>query len=98
MDIRHKHSIELSDAAAGDIQRICELWTQARDISGNRDGWLYGEFSVADAFFAPVVFRLATYGVEVTSRVQAYMDFVLADETLAEWVLAARQEVRVINY
>ncbi len=97
MDIRSTHVIELSDAAAGDIRRVCELWTQAQELSGSK-GWLYGDFSVADAFYAPVVFRLASYGVEVTARIRAYMDFLLADETLAEWVAAAKQETRQLQY
>lgn len=98
MDIRNRHVVELSDATARDIQRICELWTQALDLAGREGGWLYGDFSVADAFYAPVVFRLASYGVEVSERAQAYMDYMLADETLAEWVSAARRETRQINY
>ena len=53
MDVRARYEPELSEATARDIQRICDLWTQAFELSGSADAWLYGEFSVADAFFAP---------------------------------------------
>ena len=98
MDIRSKHEVELSDAAAQDIQRVCELWTQALALSGSGQGWLYGDFSVADAMFIPVVFRFDSYAVEVTARIREYMDFVIAEESLAEWIAAARQEPHELRY
>ncbi len=92
MDIRQQHTITLSDDTQLEVQRICDILTQALTRSGNPGQWLYGDFSVADAMFAPVVFRFKGYGIEVPEIIQAYMEFVLADETLAEWIEAAKKE------
>lgn len=97
MDVRSTRSIDLSDAAARDIQRVCELWSQALSRS-HSEAWLYGDFSVADAFYAPVVFRFNSYGIEVSPRIQAYMDFVLEDSAVREWVADARREKHQIDY
>jgi glutathione S-transferase len=97
MDIRGHHVVAPSAAAQGDIRRIGAIWTQALQMSGAGARWLYGGFSVADAMFAPVVFRLNSLGIEVSPLIQSYIDFVLADEILAEWVSAAHQEAAHIE-
>ncbi len=97
MDIRGQHQLELSSETLHDIERITALWEQAMEMSGNQGRWLYGDFSAADAMFAPVVFRLLSYGVEVSDTVQAYLDFVTADPQLKEWVAAAEAEQAVIE-
>ena len=97
MDIRGRHEKTLSEAAQADIQRICEVWTQALEMSGKQGRWLYGDFSPADAMFAPVVFRLSGYGVKVSPLIQAYIDFVLADDVLGEWIRDASRETQHID-
>ena len=97
MDIRGRYEGSLSDAAQADVSRISAIWTQALTMSGNQSRWLYGEFSVADAMFAPVVFRLVTFGVKVAPLIQAYINFVLADETLTEWVRDATAETQQLE-
>ncbi len=96
MDIRGHHHKTLSLETLADIERISYLWTQAMDSSGDNTRWLYGDFSAADAMFAPVVSRFHSYGVSVTPAVQRYMDFAMADPDLAEWIESARQESRSI--
>lgn len=96
MDIRNCYQTKLSDQAKADIKRICEIWSQALDMSDQREGWLYGRFSVADAMFAPVVFRLEGHSIGVDSTIRNYMDHVLADEAIKEWVDAAKAEKHVI--
>lgn len=97
MDIRGRHAVVLSEAAQVDVRRICTIWTQALNMSGNRACWLYENFSVADAMFAPVVFRLNSFGIEVDPLIQSYIDFVLSDEILAEWINAANAETAYIE-
>ncbi|MEE9447005.1 MAG: glutathione S-transferase family protein [Arenicellales bacterium] len=94
MDIRSKHNIDISEALQQDVSRICTLWETALAQSGNQGRWLYGDFSAADAMYAPVVFRFNTYGMKVSSTVQAYMDYVMADAVLARWVAEAKLETR----
>jgi len=96
MDIRGHHSITLSEAAQTDVDRICHIWTQALEMSGDKARWLYGDFSPADAMFAPVVFRLHTYGIKLKPLIQRYVDYLMADPVVQEWVSAAGRESRKI--
>lgn len=82
---------------AADIARIENLWSECRTRFGARGPWLFGEFSVADAMYAPVVLRLRTYGQTVRDETATYMATVLADVYLAEWLAAAAAESWVIE-
>lgn len=98
MDIRSQYEISLSAAAQADIERIGHIWTQALEMTGKQAAWLYGNFSPADAMFAPVVFRFNSFGVKVSPLLQSYIDFVLDDEVLAEWIHDAKRETQEIIY
>ena len=77
--------------AQGDIGRICEIWEDCMADSGPND-YLFGEFSIADAFYAPVVMRFRTYGVSLAPALQAYADRVAAHPAVAAWVEGALAE------
>lgn len=86
-----------SPAAQADIDRILEIWETCRAIGANDDGpWLFGDFTCADAMFAPVALRFHTYGVALPKTAQAYVATVLDDAAVRAWVQAARQETAVI--
>jgi glutathione S-transferase len=53
---------------------------------------LFGEFSLADAMFAPVLFRFQTYGADLGSASRSYLDHALADPDVREWQQAAIEE------
>ena len=53
---------------------------------------LFGEFSIADAFYAPVCLRLRTYGLPVPGAVTAYVDRVCALPGVAAWIAGALAE------
>jgi glutathione S-transferase len=74
-----------------DIGRICEIWEECLARFGHH-GFLFGDFSIADAFFAPVVTRFATYGVALAPALQAYCERVLAHPAVARWCEEARRE------
>jgi glutathione S-transferase len=74
-----------------DVARIGELWNDCRARFGDAGPWLFGEYSVADAMYAPVVLRFRTYGVQPPGT-QEYMSTVLADSTLGEWLADAAAE------
>jgi glutathione S-transferase len=73
-----------------DVARIAGMWTALLDASGGP--LLFGAFTVADAYYAPIVTRLRTYGVPVSPAVDAYMRRVLALPGVAAWVDEARAE------
>lgn len=75
-----------------DVARIDEVWSGCRKEYGGAGGWLFGDFSIADAMFAPVVFRFQTYGMALGAASQAYMDHALQDPDLRDWQRAALQE------
>ena len=77
--------------AQGDIGRICEIWEDCMAESGPND-YLFGDFSIADAFYAPVVMRFRTYGVSLAPALQAYADRVAAHPAVAAWVAGALAE------
>ena len=77
-------------AARADVERITALWEDALAASGGP--FLFGGFSIADAFFAPVVTRLQTYGLPASASAAAYMERVLASPGVAAWVRDALQE------
>jgi glutathione S-transferase len=77
-------------AARADLARVTALWDDALATSGGP--FLFGEFSIADAFFAPVVTRLQTYGLPASAASSAYMARVLASPGVAAWVRGALEE------
>lgn len=76
-----------------DIDRIVEIWTEARTRFATPDGpYLFGAFSVADAMYAPVVWRFHTYNVPLPAVAAAYRDTLLAHPAMREWHAAALKE------
>jgi glutathione S-transferase len=80
---------------AADIKRIHQVWSECLASSGGP--LLFGTFSIADAFFAPVVTRFRTYGVPLSPRLAAYSDAVFALPAMQQWVAAATAEAEVIE-
>jgi glutathione S-transferase len=80
------------EAVRRDIARICDMWTGLRSEYGARGPFLFGTFSIADAYFAPVVFRFRTYAPPLPDSVHAYMETMLALPAMREWESEARTE------
>lgn len=74
-----------SEAVLKDLKRIEELWSLARTRHGEDGPWLFGQYSIADAFFAPVAMRITAYGLPVSAESQAYVDAHLADPAFEAW-------------
>lgn len=75
-----------------DLRRIEEVWTTMRARHGQGGPFLFGARTIADAFFAPVVTRLRTYGVSLSPESAAYSAAVLADPDFRAWEAAAEIE------
>ncbi len=82
----------MSAALQGDITRIDSIWCECRERHGASGPWLFGEYSLADAMYAPVVLRFRTYDARLSGAAQQYVDTVLADAMLQEWLAAAAAE------
>ena len=93
MEIAARHPTPaLEDQVQADIARIVAIWTEALDAHGGEGGFLFGRFSIADAFFAPVVTRFETYAIHLPAVAQAYAQRVLALPAMHEWAAAAKAE------
>lgn len=77
---------------AEDVDRIFALWRRCRARHGEGGAFLFGRWSAADIFFAPVVMRIRTYGVVVPDDLAAYIDAVLAHPHVREWEAEAVRE------
>ena len=86
-----------TNEAQGDIGRICEIWEDCLSRFGHHE-FLFGPFSIADAFFAPVVMRFKTYGVSLAPALQAYCDRMQAHPAVARWVREAMAETEKATF
>jgi glutathione S-transferase len=94
---RERRVVQHSDLVR-DIRRVDALWSTCRMEYGGSGAWLFGEFSVADAMFAPVLFRFQTYGADLSPESRAYYDHALADPDVRAWQQSALQETHVLPY
>jgi glutathione S-transferase len=88
---------ELSEAVKEEIDRILQLWAQARARWGGTGDFLFGDWCATDMMYAPVVTRLITYGVRVPNFAGAYMKAVLSHPHVIEWIDKAQDEPWVID-
>jgi len=79
-------------AVQGDIDRIVDIWTELRSRHGAHGAFLFGRFTIADAFFAPVIARFRTYAVDLPAGVARYAQAVWDTAAMQEWVAAAAAE------
>ena len=98
MNVRKSYSpVELSDEVREEIDRIMQLWAQARARFGGTGEFLFGEWCAADMMYAPVVTRFVTYGVPVPNFAAVYMKAVLSHPHVTEWIDKAQDEPWVIE-
>jgi glutathione S-transferase len=79
-------------ALEADVERIDELWNDCRARFGGAGPWLFGDYGIADAMYAPVVLRFNTYSARISQTARWYMASVLEDAALQDWLQAAKQE------
>jgi glutathione S-transferase len=89
--------VSLPDELGDDIDRIIAIWAECHRMYGDQGGWLFGDFSIADAMFAPVVLRFRTYGINLPESAGFYPHRLLESEAMQEWLLAAESETEVID-
>jgi glutathione S-transferase len=83
----HRQSAELDR----DMTRLAELWQQGLETFGGP--FLAGnQFTAVDAFYAPVVFRIQTYGLELPAVAKAYVDHMLDQPAMQKWTAQALAE------
>ncbi|MGM9485467.1 glutathione S-transferase [Roseateles sp. NT4] len=78
------------EALRADVTRLDAAWSDALKTSGGP--FLFGEFSAADAYFAPVAVRLSRFGLPVSEAAAAYRDAVLAHPAVEDWIADSMRE------
>ncbi len=93
MNIRRRtDASRMTPAGLDDAAKVDELWRGWLKTSGGP--FLFGQWSIADAMYAPVVTRFITYAIPRTSEADAYMNRVVAEPHMAAWIAAAGKETR----
>ncbi|MBX9796673.1 glutathione S-transferase family protein [Sphingomonas sp.] len=80
-----------------DVDRIVELWAEARRRFGGGGPFLFGAFGAADIMYAPVCTRIVTHQLAVPEFAHDYVDAIYAHPWMAEWIAAAAEEPWVID-
>lgn len=83
-------------AVRTDLERIATMWNALLQEHGGP--MLFGAFSVADAYFAPVCMRIKTYALSVPPAVQAYIGRVCALPSVQAWVKDALAEKDFLDF
>ena len=92
--------LDITPVCRNDIDQVEALWAQclaAANQAGQTQGYLLGGFSIADAFFAPVVVRLRGYKVTVNATTQTYMDTMLTTPAVMAWMAAGVKETSILK-
>lgn len=77
-------------ALRADVARLDAAWSDA--LAGSGGPFLFGAFSAADAYFAPVAVRLSRFGLPVSEAAAAYRDALLAHPAVEDWIADAMRE------
>jgi glutathione S-transferase len=83
-------------AVRADLARIDAMWCEAVADSGGP--FLFGGFGIVDAYYAPVVARMRTYGLPLSDAARAYADRVWAAPGVAAWVADALAEKDFLDF
>ncbi len=83
-------------AARADLARMTALWQEA--LAGFGGPFLFGGYSIADAYFAPVVMRMCTYALPVPAEIAAYIERVVASKGVAAWIADALAEKEFLQF
>lgn len=98
MNIRaDRPGVEIAADVQADIDRICAVWHDCRRDFGAAGRFLFGEFSIADAVYAPVAARLYTYRIPVDKAAEDYIQAVRSLPAMQEWAAAAAAEPWILD-
>jgi glutathione S-transferase len=90
---RRLETPDLRDTTKAQIARIIAAWEDALNTHGKDGGFLFGNFTIADCMYAPVVSRFTTFGIAVPDTVKAYMEKIWALPGMVAWMVASQKEI-----
>jgi glutathione S-transferase len=80
----------LNDDAQSDLKRVFDIWNDCFNRFGGP--FLFGDFTIADAMYAPVTTRMTTYSIPLTGAIEKYVQTMTTLPAMLEWVQAAQGE------
>lgn len=83
---RNRVPAAVGPATRADIARVRAIWRGARSRFGAHGPWLFGQFGIVDAMFAPVALRFHQYAVELDGVEQEYLAQVLDHHAVQAWI------------
>lgn len=97
MNCRARRKIILSDEAKKEVERVDSIWSGYAKETKEGDIRLFGQFSIADCFFAPVAYRFQTYGIKISEKASKYMNSLLNHPSMKKWYEMAEKEEEIIE-
>lgn len=86
-----------SIALKQEIDRVSDIWLTCRNQYSSEGSFLFGEFCIADAMFAPIALRFHSYGVQLNNIQRNYMDTILSLPAIEQWIFAGISETESID-
>jgi len=98
MNCRKRYdTFSISSDVKKDIDRIKKVWRYCKQKFSQQGPWLFGNFCIADAMFAPVCFRFYTYNVSLIGFERDYVETMLSHPHIVEWKEAAQKEKEILE-
>ncbi len=98
MNCRKKfQNIKLTPDTLREVERVKSLWRSCRSQFSNAGEWLFGTYSIADAMYAPIALRFAGYDIPLDDIEKTYVQSVLQQPCIIEWIEAGKAEKEIIE-
>lgn len=85
-----------SDAASSEVERLFDIWNAS--LSTSPGPFLFGDFSIADCMYLPVLSRFRTYGIPLNGQIANWAERMWAQASVAKWRKLAEHSIRVPTY
>ena len=92
MNCRAARTIEVSADMQRELSRLAVLWEQFGGYEKSQGSFLCGKFSIVDAMYAPMMWRVRGYGLEVSAAFASWTEAMLELPAMQEWLADARAE------
>ncbi|MDG1859503.1 MAG: hypothetical protein P8I94_10390, partial [Emcibacteraceae bacterium] len=77
---------EMTEDLSKDIDRVIKIWTDCREKNSDQGAFLFGNYSIADMMYAPVVFRFKAYQIKLPVILQEYCESIISHPHMQEWL------------
>ena len=96
MNLRARRKVAIDAATAADIARIQSIWQECRREHAAQGPWLFGQFGIVDAMYAPIATRFVTYDVSLSAECAQYVRTVMDYPPMQEWRKLALEESEIV--